>query len=194
MDSDAQSRPVLSPADRVAMGVIAGLAGIMGLLAVADGVWRTIALAVGNGPVELLAFAPLPGNVGDITTATVVSGALADGPRTLLVVASIISLVVVIATSGTVVLFLASVARGTPFARILFPALLTTGALMAIGGLLAAGLDGLGRMMAGGDLGEPYQLAFELPVGPWAFGFVVLAAASVVRVGSRLQRDVEGLV
>ncbi len=194
MDAAAHPRPVLSPADRVAMAVIAALAALMGLLAAIDGTWRTIALAAGNGPVELLAFAPLPDNVGDITAATVTSGVLGEGSRLLIVIASAISLAVALAISVAVVLFLVSIARGTPFARSLFPVLLVTGTLMAVGGLLASGLDGLGRMMAGGDLGDPYQMAFELQLGPWAFGFVVLATASVIRIGSRLQRDLEGLV
>jgi len=194
MDADAHPRPVLAPADRAAMAVIAALAGLTGLLVAIDGTWRTVALAVGNGPVELLAFAPLPGNVGDITAATVASGLLGEGSRALIVAASAISLVVAVAISAAVVLFLVSIARGTPFARVLFPVLLATGTLMAVGGLLASGLDGLGRMMAGGDLGDPYVPGFELQLGPWAFGFVVLATASVIRIGSRLQRDLEGLV
>jgi hypothetical protein len=194
MDAAAHPRPVLSPADRAAMAVIAALAALMGLLVAIDGIWRTIALAAGNGPVELLAFAPLPGNVGDITAATVTSGVLGEGSRVLIVTASAISLAVALAISVAVVLFLVSIARGTPFSRILFPVLLVTGTLMAVGGLLASGLDGLGHMMAGGDLGDPYQVAFELQLGPWAFGFVVLATASVIRIGSRLQRDLEGLV
>ena len=194
MDAAAHPRPVLSPADRAAMAVIAALAALMGLLVAIDGIWRTIALAAGNGPVDLLAFAPLPGNVGDITAATVTSGVLGEGSRVLIVTASAISLAVALAISVAVVLFLVSIARGTPFSRILFPVLLVTGTLMAVGGLLASGLDGLGHMMAGGDLGDPYQVAFELQLGPWAFGFVVLATASVIRIGSRLQRDLEGLV
>lgn len=186
--------PRLSVADRVAFGVIAGFAGILGLLAVGDGIWRTIALAVGNGPVGLLAFAPLPGNVGNITGATVTSDALGDGARALLVTASALSLAVAAVISGAVVVFLAMTARGTPFHRVLYPVVLTAGLVMSLGGILAAGFDGLGRMMAGGDLGEPYQMAFELQLGPWAFGFVVLVAAYVIRVGERLQRDTEGLV
>ena len=41
---------------------------------------------------------------------------------------------------------------------------------------------------------RPYRAAFELQLGPWAFGFVVLVAAYVIRAGERLQRDTEGLV
>jgi len=186
--------PSLRLGDRIAFGVIAGMAALLGLLAVADGIWRTIALAAGNGPVGLIAFAPLPGNVGNITGATVTSDALGEGSRALLVVASAISLLVVAAISGAVVVFLTMTARGTPFHRILYPVVLTAWLLMSLGGILASGLDGLGRMMAGGDLGEPYQMAFELQLGPWAFGFVVLVAAYVIRAGERLQRDAEGLV
>ena len=186
--------PRLGLGDRIAFSVIAAMAALLGLLTIADGLWRTIALAVGNGPVDLLAFAPLPGNVGSITGATVTSGALGEGSRALLVVASAVSLLVGAAISGAVVVFLAMTARGTPFHRVLYPVVLTTGLLMSLGGMVAAGIDGLGRMMAGGELGDPYQMAFELQLGPWAFGFVVLVAAYVIRAGERLQRDAEGLV
>jgi hypothetical protein len=187
------STPRLSTGDRVAFAIIAAIAGLLGLLAAVDGVWRTIALAAGTGPVELFAFAPL-GTVGDMTRATVTSGDIGDGSRTLLVIASAIALVVTLSISVAVVAFLLLTARGTPFHRILYPVLLVTGLLMSLGGILTAGLDGLGRMMAGGDLGAPYEMAFELQLGPWAFGFVVLVAAYVIRVGQRLQRDTEGLV
>lgn len=186
--------PRLGLGDRIAFAVIAGIAGLLGLLTIADGVWRTIALGVGDGPVDLIAFAPLPGNVGNITGATVTSDALGEGSRALLVTASAISLLVTAAISGAVVVFLVMTARSTPFHRILYPVVLTTGLAMSLGGMLAAGLDGLGRMMAGGDLGEPYAIAFELQFGPWAFGFVVLVAAYVIRAGERLQRETEGLV
>lgn len=186
--------PRVGIADRVALALIAGMAGFLGLIALVDGTWRTIALAVGDGPVDLLAFAPLPGNVGNITGATVTSDALGDGARALLVAGSAIAGVVAVAISAAVVVFLVMTARGTPFHRVLYPIVLTTGLVMSLGGMLAAGIDGLGRMMAGGDLGDPYIAGFELNVGPWAFGFVVLAAAYVIRAGQRLQRDTEGLV
>ncbi|QNO37659.1 hypothetical protein H4J02_01015 [Protaetiibacter sp. SSC-01] len=186
--------PRLSLADRIAFAVIAALAALLGLIAVADGVWRTIALAAGNGPVDLIAFAPLPDNVGDITGATVASDAIGEGARALLVTASALSLVVAAVTSAAVVVFLVMTARGTPFHRVLYPVVLTAGLVMSLGGIVSAGIDGLGRMMAGGDLGEPYIPGFELNLGPWAFGFVVLAAAYVIRTGQRLQRDAEGLV
>lgn len=186
--------PRLSSGDRAAFGIVAGFAGLLGLLAVADGIWRTIALAVGNGPVDLIAFAPLPGNVGDISAATVTSSAVGDGARTLLVIGSATSLLVAAVIAAAVVLFLVMTSRGTPFHRILYPVVATAGIVMSFGGILAAGFDGLGRMMAGGDLGEPYEMAFELQIGPWAFGFVVLVAAYVIRVGTRLQRENEGLI
>lgn len=181
-------------ADRAAFAVIAGMAGFLGLLTVVDGVWRTVALASGVGPVDLIAGGDVPGNTGYISGATVVSAALSDGVRALLVAASALALLIAAAVYAAIVLFLVVTARGTPFHRSLFPVVLGTGALMAVGGVLAGGLDGLARMMAGGELGAPYETAFELHLGPWAFGFVVLAAAYVIRVGQRLQRDAEGLV
>ncbi|PZQ90390.1 MAG: hypothetical protein DI534_04025 [Leifsonia xyli] len=184
----------LSTGDRVAFSVIAAIAGLLGMLTIADGIWRTIALAVGNGPVDLIAFAPLTGNVGNITGATVTSADVGEGSRALLVAGSAVALLVAVAISVAVVLFLTMTARGTPFHRILYPVVLTSGLAMSLGGMVAGGLDGLGRMAAGGDLGEPYQMAFELQLGPWAFGFVVLVAAYVIRAGERLQRDAEGLV
>ncbi len=184
----------LSLADRIAFLVIAVIAGLLGLVALGDGIWRTIALAAGDGPVDLIAHAPVPGNVGNVSGATVASDALGEGVRALLVTASAISLLVAAVISGAVVVFLVMTAQGTPFHRVLYPVVLTTGLVMSLGGILAGGIDGLARMMAGGELGEPYVPGFELHLGPWAFGFVVLAAAYVIRAGERLQRDTDGLV
>ncbi len=190
----APTHVVADRADRTAFAIIAGMTGVLGLLTLAEGVWRTIALARGDGAVELLATGDVVGNLGVVTSATVASDALSDGPRTLLVVASALGVVISTAVYVAIVAFLVSTARGTPFDRHLFPVVLTTGALMSTGGILAGGLDGLGRMMAGGELGAPYEAAFELEFGSWAFGFVVLVAAYVIRAGQRLQRDTEGLV
>lgn len=186
--------PIADRGDRIGFAVIAGMTGFLGLVNLADGIWRTVALAFGSGPVDLIAGGDLPGNVGRISGATVVSSDIADDARLLIVIASALSVVIWAAIYGAIVTFLVMTARGTPFHRRLYPVLLTTGMLMALGGLLAAGLDGLGRMMAGGGLGEPYETAFELHLGPWAFGFVVLVAAFVIRAGQRLQHDTEGLV
>lgn len=182
-------------ADRAAYAVIAGMAGFLGLLTVASGIWGTVALALGAGPVELLARGDLAdGAPGRITSATVTSDLLSDGTRALLVTGSALGVLVTGAIYVAVVVFLVMTARGTPFHRFLYPVVLTAGIAMSLGGLLAGGLDGFGRMVAGGELGEPYETAFELAVGPWAFGFVVLVAAYVIRTGHRFQRETEGLV
>lgn len=184
----------MTRADRTAIAVIAAVTGLLGLLTVADGVWRTIALALGTGPVELIAGGDVPGNTGRMSSATVTSAVVGDGSRVLLVTGSAVALAVAATIYVACLVVLIMIARGTPFHRVLYTVLLVTGFSMATGGILAAGLDGLGRMMAGGDLGAPYEMAFELTLGPWAFGFVVLAAAYVVRAGQRLQRETEGLV
>lgn len=194
MDTSSSGTTELSVGDQVAFLIVSGLAGLLGLFAVIDGTWRTIALAVGDGPVELFAFTTLPDNIGDVTRAIVTSSDIDESSRTLLVASSVISLIVTLAISVAIVAFLVLTAYGRPFHRSLFPLLLTTGLLMSVGGMVAAGLDGLGRMMAGGELGEPYEAAFEFGLGPWAFGFVVLVAAYVVGVGTRLQRETDGLV
>lgn len=188
------SRAVADRGDRIGFAVIAAMTGLLGLVSLADGIWRTIALGLGSGPVDLIAGGELPGNVGRISGATVLSSQIDDGARLLIVIASALSVVVAAAVYGAIVTFLVMTARSTPFHRTLFPVVFVTGLLMTLGGLLAAGLDGLGQMMAGGGLGEPYETAFELHTGPWAFGFVVLVAAFVIRTGQRLQRDAEGLV
>lgn len=181
-------------ADRAAYAVIAGLAAFLGLLNVGGGIWRTASLAVGAEPVELFAGGDLPGAVGRISTATVTSDLVGDGSRALLVTGSALGVVITAAVYVAVVVFLVMTARGTPFHRFLFPIVLAAGIAMSIGGVLAASLDGLGRMVAAGDLGEPYEMAFEIALGPWAFGFVVLVAAYVIRTGQRLQRESDGLV
>jgi hypothetical protein len=186
-------------ADRAAFAVIAAFAGILGLTHLATALWYTVALALGAAPVELLARGELPGATdARITTATVTSDALPSDSVTLLVAASAVNTVIVVAVYLAIVGFLVMTARGTPFHRFAFPLTLAAGLAMSVGGVLAAGLDGLGRMMAGNGLGTPpegpFEVAFALDLGPWAFGFVVLVAAYVLRAGNRLQRDTEGLV
>ena len=194
MATTTAAAPVADRGDRIAFAVIAGMTALLGIAVLIDGVWRTIALATDVGPVDLIAQAEVAGNVGNVSVATVRSDAIDEPSRALLVIASALALVVATSVYAAIVVFLVMTARGTPFHRLLYPVVLLTGILMSIGGILAGGLDGLGRMMAGGGLGEPYQAAFELTIGPWAFGFVVLVAAYVIRVGQRLQRDSEGLV
>lgn len=196
----AASNPPLTAApgdraDRLSFAVIAGMSAFLGLLTVADGIWRTVALAAGVGPVELIAGGDLPSaDVGRISAATVTSEAVGEGSRALLVTASAIDLLVMVAIFAAIVVFQVMTGRGTPFHRFVFPVVLTAGLAMTFGGMLAAGIDGLGRTMAGGDLGAPYEMAFELRFGPRTFGFVVLVVAYVLRTGQRLQRDSEGLV
>jgi hypothetical protein len=188
-----------SPSDRIAFGVIAGLATIIGLLSFISGVWRSVALSTGDGPVELLAFGELPGApFASITTATVASSELNQLSTSLLVAGSIMSVLVTIAVFTAIVFFLVMTSRGTPFHRFLFPMTLTAGISLTIGGMISAALTGLGTMEAAFDLGVatdgPFEAAFTLEPGPWAFGFVVLVAAFVLRLGQRMQRDTEGLV
>lgn len=186
--------PRFGVADRVAFALIAGMAGFLGLVALVDGTWRTVALAVGDGHIELLAEAPITGNTGEFSAAIVRSDALDDTSRALLATGSGIAALVATVIGIAVVTFLVMTARGTPFHRLLYPVVLTTGLVMSLGGMIASGLEGFGRMIAGGELGDPYYSGFEVNIGPWAFGFVVLAAAYVIRAGQRLQRETEGLV
>jgi hypothetical protein len=188
-----------SPSDRVAFGVIAALAALIGVVTVIDGIGRTIALAAGDGPVELLARGDLPGAAAaQITSATVTSGALTGLSTGLLVAGSAVSLVVAAAVYTAIVLFLVMTARSTPFHRFLYPVTLAAGLSMTLGGIIAAALTGFGMMEGAFSLGAapdgPFEVAFTLEPGPWAFGFVVLVIAFVLRAGHRLERDTEGLV
>ncbi|MGV8970576.1 MAG: hypothetical protein ACOH1J_09010 [Microbacteriaceae bacterium] len=188
-----------SPSDRVAFSVIAGLAAIIGLLTAIGGVWHTVLLVAGDGPVELFAVGELPGApFAAITSATVPSSELSQLSTSLLVAGSVISVLVTIAVFTAIVFFLVMTARSAPFHRFLFPVTLLAGFALTFGGLTSAALTGLGTMESAFHLGVapdgPFEAAFTIEPGQWAFGLVVLVAAFVLRAGQRMQRDTEGLI
>ncbi len=195
----ATTTPVaVDSSQRTAFAVIAGMAGVLGLVLVIDGIWRTIALAVGAGPVALLARGDLPGADARITTATVLSSDVGESSRAFLVGGSALGLLVTAATYGAIIVFLVLAARGTPFHRLLYPVAFAAGSVMTFGGLAASAVSGVGRVQAADHLGAvpdgPFEAAFTIAPGEWSFGVVVLVAAFVIRIGQRLQRDSEGLV
>jgi len=131
-------------------------------------------------------------------SATVVAGGLSDGTRALLTGGVIADAVATAVSIGAVAWFLLLLIRNRPFHRSLVAASLAAGSALLIGGILSAGLGGLGRMQAAVELnplaGGVFKVGFLVDPWPAVAGLGVLALAFVFRRGERLQRDTEGLV
>lgn len=196
--TDTSAPAPVESSQRTAFAVIAGMAGVLGLILTIDGIWRTISIAVGTEGIELPARGDLPGVDARISTATVLSSDVGGSSLGFLIAGSTATLLVTAATWVTVVLFLVLAARGTPFHHLLARVALVAGTVMTFGGLAGSALSGVGRVQAADHLGAapdgPFEAAFTIAPGEWSFGVVVLVAAYVIRIGQRLQRDTEGLV
>lgn len=101
-------------------------------------------------------------------------------------------------TAGSIALFFLLLLWGRPFHRALVAATLTAGSALLIGGVLSAGLGGLGRMMAADELnalyGDVFVVGFSFDPAPLFAGLATLALSLVFERGARMQRDTEGLV
>ena len=201
---------VISRADRVLMGVFAGIAAVIGALTVIRAAFRLrlylLASADGNTPVSLLADAsvsdgPTDGEprivAGIHPTADLLVDGL-DGPtRLLLGVGEGLGALVAVVVAGALAWLFLSLGRGRPFARSLHVLALVAGATLALGSLLAQGIAGFGRMEAAAalnDAGGSFRVGFPFDPMPIVVGFAIMTLALVFRAGTRLQRDTDGLV
>lgn len=189
----------------VILFVAAGL--VMGLTLALPAVRSAVGIATGDGGFSLLTDAAVPTSPTDgaaaITSARyesawVVASGLTAHARTLLVLGAAFGALTTLLTVGALMLFFLLLLWRRPFHRALILATRVSGAALLIGGLLSAGLGGLGRMMAADELnpaaGDVFVVgsAFD-PV--WALvGLGILALSVVFSYGHRLQRDTEGLV
>ncbi|WP_156459369.1 hypothetical protein [Microbacterium sp. Leaf436] len=180
---------------------------VMGLTLALPGVRAAIGIATGDGGFSLLTDAEVEhsaaaGGAGIASaryeSAWVVATVLSTGARTLLVLGASFGALTVLITVGAVVLFFLLLLWRRPFHRALVLATQVAGCALLVGGILSAGLSGLGRMMAADELnpaaGEVFVVgtSFDLV---WALvGLGVLALSLVFSRGIRLQRDTEGLV
>lgn len=189
----------------VLLFVAAGI--VMGFALSLPAIRSAIGIATGDGGFSLLtdaAVATAPGDAGAAIvsaryeSAWVIARDLSSGARTLLTLGTAAGALTTLLTVGAVMLFFFLLLWRRPFHRALVVATRVAGVSLLIGGILSAGLAGLGRMMATDELnpaaGDVFVAgsAFD-PV--WALvGLGVLALSVVFSYGIRLQRDTEGLV
>ncbi|WP_278103507.1 hypothetical protein AB0870_01740 [Microbacterium proteolyticum] len=186
----------------VLLFVAAGL--VMGFALALPGVRAAIGIATGAGGFSLLTEAPVATDPGGpilsarYESAWVITDALSFGARTLLVLGTAAGALTTLCTIGALMLFFLLLMWRRPFHRALAVATRVAGASLLIGGVLSAGLTGLGRMMAASELNPSAGDVFVVGSAfdpAWALvGLAVLALSVVFSYGTRLQRDTEGLV
>ena len=203
----AAPAPVSPRMERGILVLFVAASTVMGSALALPAVRSAIGIATGDGGFSLLTDAAVltaPTSTGAQTvsaryeSAWVVADGLSAGARSLLVSGTAAGALTTLLTIGAVMLFFLLLTWRRPFHRALVIATRVAGASLLIGGLLSAGLTGLGRMMAASELnpsaGDVFVIgsAFE-PI--WALvGLGVLALSVVFSYGIRLQRDTEGLV
>jgi hypothetical protein len=189
----------------VILFVAAGL--VMGFALALPAIRAAIDIAGGSGAISLLTEAAVP-RTPDTDGATIVSATydsarvVAEGlggqTRALLVLGAAFSALTTLLTVSAVVLFFLLLMWRRPFHRALITATRVAGAALLIGGILSAGLGGLGRMMAADELnpaaGGVFVIGFSFDPAWMLVGLGVLALSVVFTYGTRLQRDTEGLV
>lgn len=186
----------------VLLFVAAGL--VTGFALALPGVRAAIGIATGAGGFSLLTEAPVATDPGGpilsarYESAWVTTDALSFGARTLLVLGTAAGALTTLCTIGALMLFFLLLMWRRPFHRALVVATRVAGASLLIGGVLSAGLTGLGRMMAASELNPSAGDVFVVGSAfdpAWALvGLAVLALSVVFSYGTRLQRDTEGLV
>lgn len=184
---------------------VAGL--VLGIALALPAVRQAVGVATGEGGFSLLTDAAVPhdgtADGPSITRATfdtawVLASGLGEGTRALLALGAAFGALTTLLTVGAVTLFLLLLMWGRPFHRAVIVATQVAGCALLLGGMLSAGLGGLGRMMAASELntaaGGVFVIGFRFDPA-WALvGLGLLALSLVFRYGTRLQRDTEGLV
>lgn len=190
----------VAPADRAAMRFIGAIIAGFGAASVGFGTAHIVALARGDAQVSLLVDGALPGTdvAATVSTADVASASLDSASRALLIAGTAVEVVTGTIITVAVIALLLRIAAGQPFHRSLFKLGVIAGFALLVGGIAGTALRGLGQMQAAmslnGDADGPFTPGFVFDPGMWWLAFVVLALAMVFRIGTRLQRDTEGLV
>lgn len=193
--------------ERGVVGLFAAAAAVIGLTLAMPAIRRIGEIVSDRSPVRLLTSEPVPtgSESGGATlisahfdSASVVASGLSDGARTLLAVGAGVGALTLAATAGAVMYFLLLLLWKRPFHRSLVVATQLAGAALLIGGIVSAGVSGLGTMMAATELnpvaGDVFDVAAAFDPAVFFAGIGVLALSFVFDRGARMQRDTEGLV
>lgn len=189
----------------VLLFVAAGL--VMGFALALPAIRAAIDIAGGSATISLLTEAEVPRTSGadgatlasaTFDSARIVAEGLSGSTRALLALGAAFGALTTLLTVSAVVLFFLLLMWRRPFHRALITATQVAGAALLIGGILSAGLGGLGRMMAADELnpaaGGVFVIGFSFDPAWMLVGLGVLALSVVFTYGTRLQRDTEGLV
>lgn len=193
----------------VVLFAAAGL--VMGFALALPSIRSAVGIAAGDGGLSLLTDAEIPLSLSASTSADaatilsaryesawVIASGLSTPARSLLSLGAAFSALTTLLTVSAVVLFFLLLLWRRPFHRALILATQVAGCALLLGGILAAGLGGLGRMMAADELnpsaGDVFVVGFSFDPAWILVGLGVLALSVVFRYGTRLQRDTEGLV
>ncbi|GAB3401373.1 hypothetical protein GCM10027515_09960 [Schumannella luteola] len=183
-------------ADRVALRVLAAIAVVVGAGNLAFGILHTVAAATGSATLPLLASRPLSGGAR-ATEISVDTADLSGGVHALHALDVGFGALTATAVALASALLLWSVGRALPFSRLLFRAALATGIILVFGSMISLAAGGFARMQAAFELSDTVpgiRAGFEVDPSGIGAGFVVLAAAVAIRIGTRLRRDTDGLV
>jgi hypothetical protein len=150
---------------------------------------------------------------GGFTTAEVTASGLSTGIRVMWVTGQAIGVLLIASVAALVAVLCFQLLRGAPFVATLRRAALVTAVVCLVGGLGSQLLCGIAGGLASYELLEVHGWAcprgvvdacatglptpfFSLDVNFWPIGAALGLAvfAALLRVGSRLQRDTEGLV
>ena len=159
-------------------------------------------------PLTLLADAPLPAEAdagtaqlveGTYASASVLISGLSWGPIFLWALSHVVAILTTVLISAAVVHLCWKLLHHRAFDRSVSWMAISVGFVLTVGTILGNGFGGLGLMMASTELGPVspgrfWTPGFSLDLTPMLAGFVILLVAMAFEVGTRMQRDTEGLV
>lgn len=191
--------------------VIFGVAAVVFVGTLALSIWGVITnLSSDTIGISLTTTQPLPPEAdqgpavllsGNFDSAAVVVAGLEPGTFAVALIAKIAHALTQLAIAAAVALLCWSLVKARPFRRSLSITVTAAGAVVLIGGLLAAGLGVLGSWMAAEQLNDPaagldgfWPIMASADPTFIAIGFALLLAGLAFEYGDTLQRDTEGLV
>lgn len=146
-----------------------------------------------QGPAALLS--------GQFDSASVVVGGLDAGTFAIALVSKVALALTQLAIAASVALLSWSLVKARPFRRSLSVTVTLSGAIVLIGGILAAGLGVLASWMVADQLNDPdagldgfWPILAGVDPTFIAIGVALLLAGLAFEYGDKLQRDTEGLV
>lgn len=191
--------------------VIFGIATLVFVGTLALSAWG-VANSIGSGTIGLTlsTIQPLPAGAdqgpaallsGEFDTATVVVGGLDAGTFAIALISKVALALTQLAIAASVALLCWSLVKARPFRHSLSVTVTLSGAIVLVGGLLAAGLGVLTSWMVADQLNSPDAA----PEGFWpilagvdptfiAIGVALMLTGLAFEYGNKLQRDTEGLV